>query len=130
MFPASRSQKSAVLFIPWFDNPERIRASRSHSDTPHSVWLLWTSDHTVTDTQHSQETDSQALGRSNSQSQQGSVHKQASMTARPPVSVTLGGLLPTERPSAGTFNDSGMNCHREAAKEWLCTVRCNPRLGP
>jgi hypothetical protein len=30
-----------------------IEASRSHSDTPHSVGLLWTSDNT----QHSQETD-------------------------------------------------------------------------
>ena len=36
-------------------------ASRSHSDTPHSVGLLWTSDQpdaeTSDNTQHSQETD-------------------------------------------------------------------------
>jgi hypothetical protein len=40
-----------------------IQASRSHSDTPHSVVLLWTSDQPVAetslpdDTQHSQEAD-------------------------------------------------------------------------
>jgi hypothetical protein len=41
-------------------------ASQSHSDTPHSVGLLWTSDHpeaeTSDNTQHSQETDIHAPG--------------------------------------------------------------------
>jgi len=54
---------------------------------------------------------------------------QTPMTARPPESATSAGLLPTERPSADTFNDSGMNCQGKAVKEALCTVRCNPRLG-
>jgi hypothetical protein len=43
-----------------------VEASRSHSDTPNSVWLLWTSDRPVTETsnntQHSQETDIHASG--------------------------------------------------------------------
>ena len=42
-----------------------IEASRSHSDTPHSVGLLCTSDQPVAETstwQHSQETDVHALG--------------------------------------------------------------------
>jgi len=45
-----------------------IEASLSHSDTPHSVGLLWTSDHPdaetsrADNTQHSQETDIHALG--------------------------------------------------------------------
>jgi hypothetical protein len=42
-----------------------VEASQSHSDTPHSVGLLWTSDQPVTETstsQHSQETDVHASG--------------------------------------------------------------------
>jgi hypothetical protein len=43
-----------------------VEASRSHSDTPHSVGLLWTSDQADTDTsltntKHSKETDIHAL---------------------------------------------------------------------
>ena len=38
-----------------------VEASRSHSDTPHSVGLLWTSDRPVTETsditQHTQQSD-------------------------------------------------------------------------
>jgi hypothetical protein len=43
-----------------------IEASRSHSDTPHSVGLLWTSDQPDAETStwhHSKETDIHALGR-------------------------------------------------------------------
>ena len=43
-----------------------VEASRSHSDTPHSVGLLWTSDQrdaeTADNTQHSQEKDIHATG--------------------------------------------------------------------
>jgi hypothetical protein len=43
-----------------------VEASRSHSNTPHSVGLLWTSDQQQrplpTNTQYSQDTDFHALG--------------------------------------------------------------------
>jgi len=40
--------------------------SKSHADTPHSVWLLWTNDRPVAETftwQHSQETGIHAYGK-------------------------------------------------------------------
>jgi len=39
-----------------------IEDSRTHSDTPHSVGILWTSDQPVAETSTSQETDIHAPG--------------------------------------------------------------------
>ena len=39
-----------------------IQVSRSHSDTPHSVGLSWTSDQSDTETSTSQQTDINAFG--------------------------------------------------------------------
>jgi len=41
---------SMLYFFPMEQEPLVIEASRSHSDTPHSVGLLWTSDHSDADT--------------------------------------------------------------------------------
>jgi len=69
-----------------------IEASRSHSDTPQSVGLLWTSDKPDAETCTSQHTtlstDRHTFPRrvSNPQSQQASGRRPTPQTARPPGS--------------------------------------------
>ena len=68
--PASRL--TGLSFLPWHNNPQWPRAnlnnedSWSHSDTSHSVGILWTSvqpeAETSDNTQHSKETDIHAPG--------------------------------------------------------------------
>ena len=53
------------VFFPWSNKPQCVEASRSHSDTPHSIGLLWTSDQPDAEThtfQHSEETDIHVTG--------------------------------------------------------------------
>jgi hypothetical protein len=52
----SKNQRMHIFFFQWLDSPLGayaalfFDASRSHSDTPHSVGLLWTSDQPVAET--------------------------------------------------------------------------------
>ena len=70
-------------------------ASRSHSDTPHSVGLLWTSEYSDAETSTWQHTtltrDSRRRLRrdSNPQHQQASGRRPTPYTARPPESVEI-----------------------------------------
>ena len=54
-----RKPVKTSLFLLWFDNPSgtrvvEVQVTRSHSDTPHSVGLFWTSDRTVAETYNRQ----------------------------------------------------------------------------
>ena len=81
LLPGSISKRNFFIFY-WHNSPLVgqglliVEASRSHSDTPQKVGLLWTSDHRMQrplpdNTQHSQERDFHTLRRdSNPQSQQ------------------------------------------------------------
>ena len=49
-FVRLRDNKLICSFSPWLDSPNGPGPPRSHSDTQHSVGLLWTSDQPVADT--------------------------------------------------------------------------------